>query len=64
MHAYPDETVRTSRIHLKIVKLSVIVHGLVMQNLADLEQWALSDNGASEALGNQRAAKAWEITRE
>ena len=46
---FPDEIVRTNKQTGQIVPLHNIVRGPIEPTVTQLELWAVSDNGASEA---------------
>jgi hypothetical protein len=60
MH-FPDEIIRTNKQtgNLKIVLLRIIVRGSIEPTVTQLEWWAVSDNGASEAINMYEANDIW-----
>ena len=46
---FPDEIIRTNKQTSQIVPLRNIVRGPIEPTVTQLESWAVSDNGASEA---------------
>ncbi len=46
---FPDVIIRTNKQTVQIVPLRNIVHGPIEPTVTQLESWAASDNGASEA---------------
>jgi hypothetical protein len=56
---FPDEIIRISKQTGQIVPLRNIVCGLIEPTEPQLESWALSDNGASEAFNMYEANDIW-----
>jgi hypothetical protein len=58
MH-FPDEIIRTNKQTGQIVLLRNIVRGPIEPTVTQLESWAVSDNGASEAFNMYEANDIW-----
>ncbi len=58
MH-FPDEIIRTNKQTRQIVLLRNIVRGPIEPTITQLESWAVSDNGASEAYNMYEANDIW-----
>ncbi len=56
---FPDEIVRTNKQTGQIVLLRNIVRGPIEPTVTQLESWAVSDNGASEAFNMYEANDIW-----
>jgi hypothetical protein len=56
---FPDEIIRTNKQTGQIVLLHNIVRGPIEKTVTQLESWAVSDNGASEALNMYEANNIW-----
>jgi hypothetical protein len=56
---FPDEIIRTNKQTGQIVLLRNIVRGPIEPTVKQLESWAVSDNGASEAFNMYEANDIW-----
>ncbi len=56
---FPDEIIRTNKQIGQIVPLRSIVRGPIEPTIPQLESWAVSDNGASEAFNMYEANDIW-----
>jgi hypothetical protein len=56
---FPDEIIRTNKQSGQIVHLCNVVCGPIEPTVPQLESWAVSDNGASEALNMYEANDIW-----
>jgi hypothetical protein len=56
---YPDEIIRSHKQTNQIVLLRNIVHGPIEPTVTQLESWAVSDNGASDAFNMYEANDIW-----
>ena len=56
---FPDEIIRTNKQTGQIVLLRNIVRGPIEPTVTQLESWAVSDNGASEAFNIYEANDIW-----
>jgi hypothetical protein len=56
---FPDEIIRTNKQTCQIVPLCNIVRGPIEPTILQLESWAVSDNGASEAFNMYEANDIW-----
>jgi hypothetical protein len=56
---FPDEVIRTNKQTGQIVPLSNIVRGPIETTVPQLESWAVSDKGASEAFNMYEANDIW-----
>ncbi len=56
---FPDEIIRTNKQTGQIVPLRNIVRGPIEPTVPQLESWAVSDNGASEAFNIYKASDFW-----
>ena len=56
---FPDEIIRTHKQTGEIVHLRNIVRGPIEPTVTQLESWAVSDNGASEAFNMYEANDIW-----
>ncbi len=56
---FPDEIIRTNKQTGQIVPLRNIVRGPIEPTVTQFESWAVSDNGASEALNMYEANDIW-----
>jgi hypothetical protein len=56
---FPDEIIRTNKQTSQIVPLRSIVRGPIEPTATQLEQWAVSDNGAPEAFNTYEANDIW-----
>ncbi len=56
---FPDEIIRTNKQTRQIVPLRNIVCGPIKPTVLQLESWAVSDNGASEAFNMYEANDIW-----
>ncbi len=56
---FPDEIIRTNKQTGQIVPLRNIVRGPIEPTEPQLELWAVSDNGASEAFNMYEANDIW-----
>jgi hypothetical protein len=57
--SFPHEIIRTNKQTGQIVPLRYIVRGPIEPTILHLEWWAVSDNGASEALNMYDANDIW-----
>ncbi len=57
--AFPDDFIRTHKQTCQMVPLRNIVRGPFEPTLPQLESWAVSDNGASEAFNMYEANDIW-----
>ncbi len=56
---FPDEIIRTNKQTGQIVPLRNIVRGPIEPTVTQLESWAVSDNGTSEAFNMYKANDIW-----
>jgi hypothetical protein len=56
---FPDEIIRTNKQIGQIVPLRNVVRGPIEPTVPQLESWAVSDNGASEAFDMYEAKDIW-----
>jgi hypothetical protein len=59
VRTFPDEIIRTNTQTGQIVPLRNIVRGPIEPTVPQLELWAVSDNGASEAFHMYEANDIW-----
>ncbi len=56
---FPDEIIRTNKQTGQIVPLHNIVRGPIKPTMPQLESWAVSDNGATDAYNMYEANDIW-----